>query len=330
MKDNVSSWEDSGSMRKPEWEATNPDGTSAPISHTKGQHIRVRVGFDVSPDTLPPTSLTITGASAHSFFSFTGSTSAAGGAGQELELVSRGALPDAIDDRFQGATIRWTATVSGRSQPLGSSLDHGVFVTYDVPSGGVTQKRVATAVHLTKGFGNDPHAIVSGEMKRFRFYNLKKGYMGNIWPLADDIADSAECQAIVRFVQAVNKMVGVPGEAAGIAVYASPDAPDTPIVATLLETGGATGAMSDVPPQSGTGFKAFLFDGADQANNYEAALQFKFGIERFYPGGVPGGVGLTSTHDVLHSFTRMAWARFNVVTGKWEPVVEIRCYRPPC
>ena len=65
--------------------------------------------------------------------------------------------------------------------------------------------------------------------------------MGNIWPLADNIPASAECQAIVRFVQAVNNMVGVPGKAKGIAVYANPSSPDVPIVATLLESAAPPG-----------------------------------------------------------------------------------------
>lgn len=332
MKDNRVSWDDSGPpFAKPEWTSSIPDGKSAPISHSKNKAVAVDIAVDVAPHTVTGVPVNLKGRSALNFLTFDVSSTLSGGQDRTLSATSSGVVPDLIDDQYQKQTIDWSADVIGENQSLGQSLDHDVFVTYDTPVGGsVTYKRMAKATELTKGFGNNPHDIVSGEMKRFPSYNLKKPYSGNIWPLADNIAASAECQAIVRFVQAANNMVAVPGTARGIAVYADPNAPNVPVIALLLESGGATGAMTDFPAEPGTGHRAFLFDGGDNANNYEAALEFEFGSKLYYPGGVPGGVGLTTTLAVLHSFKKMSWSKWDPVANKFVPVKLIFCYHQPC
>ncbi|MFZ1220564.1 MAG: DUF4157 domain-containing protein [Chthoniobacterales bacterium] len=331
MKDNQASWDGAGpNFAKPEWTSAIPNTKSAPISHTKNQAVKVDITLDVAPETVTRVPVNLKGQSALSFLTFNASGSLNGGKDQVLSATSVGMIPDAIDDQYQKQTIDWSAEVIGQNQVLGQSLDHAVFVTYDTPvGGGVTHKRMAKATELTKGFGNKPHDIVSGEMKRFPSYNLQKPYNGNIWPLADDILSSAECQAIVRFVQAVNNMVGVPGTAVGIAVYADPASPSVPIVASLLASGGATGAMADFPPDS-QGRKAFLYDGGGFANNYEAALEFDFGGKLYYPGGVPGGHGVATTLNVLHSFKKMSWSRWDPAANRFKAVKLIFCYHPPC
>ncbi len=334
MKRTHFSWEDTGAdFPKPEWTSSTPDGKSAPISHTKNEAVKVDIAVDVSPETVTGVPVTIKGQSAQNFLTFTISGSLSGGQDRTLSATSAGQIPDLIDDQYKNQKIDWSADVIGENQPLAESLDHEIFVTYDKPiGGGVTYKRMAKATELTKGFGNNPQDIVSGEMKRFPSYNLKKPYMGNIWPLADNIPASAECQAIVRFVQAVNNMVGVPGKAKGIAVYANPSSPDVPIVATLLESGGATGSMGSDFPADSKGRRAFLFDGGGSANNYEAALEFDYGSTLYYPGGVPGGHGVTTTLKVLHSFKHMSWSKWDEGENRWKAVKGklIFCYHPPC
>lgn len=331
MKDNRASWDDAGApVPKPEWTSALPDGKSAPISHTKNKAVSVNLTFDVAPPTVTSVPLQIKGRSALSFLNFDTSGTVSGGSDRTLAATSGLVIPDTIHDGYLKEKIDWSAEILGETQVLASSLDHDVFATYDTPvGGGVTYKRMAKATELSKGFGNNPHDIVSGQMKRFPSYNLKKPYRGNIWPLADNIGDSAECQAIVRFVQAVNNMVGIPGIATGIAVYASPGSPEVPIVAFLLVGGGATGAMQDFPLDS-QGRMAGLYDGGGFANNYEAALEFEFGHKLFYPGGVPGGRGLATTLDVLRSFKKMAWGRWDPVERRNKAVKLIFCYRPPC
>jgi peptidoglycan hydrolase-like protein with peptidoglycan-binding domain len=330
MKDNRLSWDDGGTrFAEPEWQASTPDGRSVPISHQKGQTIQAVVTLDVSAGLNTSLPFTLSGRSGENFLTFAAAGSLNSGENQ-VAVAASNALPDEIA-AYPGTDIAWTIVVAGNRQFLGTSLAHEVFATFTTPDGGVTYRRLAKAVELTAGFGNDSHLIVSGQMKRFPFYNLKKPYRGNIWPLADDIASSAECQAIVRFVQAVNKMVGVPGNAVGISVYASPTAPETPLTGHLVESGGATGGMFLFPPQPVTGYEAALYDGADQANNYEAALEFDHGGQTlFYPGGVPGGVGLKAKEEVLHAFKKMAWGRWDPVGAQFVPVTLIHCYDPPC
>src|SRR5262249_7886711 len=251
------------------------------------------------------------------------------GGPQEITLTSKNTIPDTIN-AYLNQTIVWSVSFNNRVQLAGLSAGHDVFATYGTPSGGLTYKRIDEAVSLTAGFGENPHDIVSGQMKRFPFYNLKNPVHGNVWVLADDIpafgGKGAECQAVVRFVTAVDRAVGLPGEARGIAIYASPSAPTAPLEARLVEEGGATGGMSDFG-------NVALFDAGDNANNYEAALEFTNGgtafhpdqdrLVRYYPGGVPGGVGLKSKEDVLNVFKQMA--EIVPVNGKLRPGRTIWC-----
>lgn len=327
MKDNKTDWEDSGpAFPNPEWTSTSVDGKSAPISHIKAQPIQVELTYDVTPASVSGLAFTLEGTSAQSFLSFQQSGNLNGGTDQTLALTSQGVLPDRIE-AYSGETISWSANILGDLQALGQSLDHEVFATINIPGGGVTYKRMAKAVELTKGFSNDSHAIVKGQMARFPGYTFcpKCAYFGNIWPIADDM--KGECQAIVRFVQAVNNMVGVPGLAEGVTVYASPSDPDTPLVGVLTALGGP--GMANFPPDPKTGFAAFLFDGSNAANNYEAALKFTFGNTVYYPGGIAGAT-LNTPLQVLHTFKKMSWSKFDVALNKQVPVTLIRCYHPPC
>jgi hypothetical protein len=164
-------------------------------------------------------------------------------------------------------------------------------------------------------------------MARFPGYTFCDicAFKGNVWPIADTL--KGECQAIVRFVQAINDVLGIPGEAKGVVIYASPDLPNEPIEGRLTEQGGP--GMFQFPPDPKTGLKAFLFDAANAANNYEAALLFTFGKSYYYPGGI-AGAALDSKLEVLHTFTKMSWARWDPVRERFVPVTLRYCYRPPC
>jgi peptidoglycan hydrolase-like protein with peptidoglycan-binding domain len=328
LKDNeTASWEDTGSLYPfPEWSSASPGGISAPISQQKATWIRVGVNLGVPVGTSG--TYTLEGSSSQSFLSFVGAGTLIGGIENMVWMASNAPLPDVIEF-YGGLEIDWKIIIGSRVQPLTKSLGHRIFATYGTPSGGVTYKRMAKAVELTRGFGNKPHDIVSGQMKRFPSYALGKTFFGNIWPIADTM--QGECQAIVRFVQAVNDMVGVPGAARGITVYADPAIPDKPVDPPgVLGPHGGPG-MSNFAPMPITGYRAWLFDGGDNANNYEAALEFEYGGDkRYYPGGVPGGVGEKTLTEVLHSFKKMAWAEYDPVLGKSVPKITIFCYWPPC
>ncbi|HEY5912264.1 MAG TPA: DUF4157 domain-containing protein [Verrucomicrobiae bacterium] len=330
LKNNRDDWGDSGSrFSEPEWEVKTADRGSAPISHTKGQTVLVRVVLDVSSDAGAPTPFVLRGEGPEAFLSFDASGVLSSGE-QEVVLNSRKPLPDEIGAFLQQA-ILWSVEINKRRQLIGLTFNHDVFVTCGQPSGGATYKRMATAVNLTKGFGKNPHDIVGGQMKRFPFYNLKNPIRGNIWVLADEIpafgGKGADCQSIVRFLMAVNSVIALPGQARGISVYASPAAPTTPLEGDLVEGGGATKGMWLF-------HNVGLFDADDNFNNYEAALEFTNGsgglfpdrerFTRYYPGGVPGGAALKSKEEVLQVFKRMAEA--GLINGEWRPIRTIWCY----
>jgi len=325
MKHNDGSWDDSGkTITNPEWQA-GPKPHHFPISQTKGTALQVEAELDVAPATMPATSAKLSGQGILPALSFEGSGSIAGGPGQKITMTAKGSLPDFMT-RFSGENIVWHLEMGGTSRVIEVSFGHEIMVTHGTPRNGVTTRRVRKGIELAEGFGNKPHDIVSGQMDRFPVYEPGKAYLGNIWPLADDIAGGAECQAIVRFVEAVNDAVGLPGKARGITVYAAPDAPDTPIVGNLTQLGGPGMQRYAARWFRGDGFlEAFLFDGADKANNYEAALEFEHGAKLFYPGGT-GGTGVKTTKDVLHSFARMAWSSHDPVKKKLVPKRTIKWY----
>ena len=332
MKDNREGWESSGNRYpEPEWESKNPDDKSAPISHTKGQKIQIAVVLDVSPNSVSGVPFSLRGQGPESFLSFENSGNLHGGEGQVILMSSRGAIPNEINSYLQQVIV-WSIHISNQTKLLGISADHDVFVTYDDPSGAVTYKHMATATELTKGFGNNPHDIVSGQMARFPNYNLNFAFE-NPWRTVDNMDNpdgAADCQTIVRFVQGVNDVIGLPGEARGITVYAKPSAPTDPLHSVLTPKGGL--GMHNLPAQPGTGYRPGLFDPGDQYNNYEAALEFKNkGTLLYYPGGVePPGVGLKTMKEVLYVFKQMAWYDIDSVSRTRVPRVTIYCYQKPC
>jgi len=328
MKDNQTNWSGSGELYpEPEWQSADQNGGSAPISHTKGETIQAKVVLDVSLDSVSGELVTLKGDGSESFLSFQTSETLGNGDTQEFAVTSQGKLPDRID-AYMNQSIVWSAEVGKEKRFVGVSTDHSVFATYDTPRDDVTHKRMATATRLTKGFGNKPHDIVSGQMSRFPQYNLDKAFT-NPWYVADDIKEAADCQTIVRFVDAVNDQIGLPGKSRGITVYAKPASPTVPEHSSLTPEGGL--GMHNLPEQPGTGYRPGLFDPDGNYNNYEAALEFDFGGKKFYPGGVdPPGVGLKAMKEVLYVFEQMAWYRFDEVTRERVPVETIYCYQPPC
>jgi hypothetical protein len=103
---------------------------------------------------------------------------------------------------------------------------------------GVTVKRMEAAMNLLRKANGqdttDTHALIGKLMELFPEFLLSKGshYVndkGGAWLLADAVADSGECQAIVRLIKAVLDIVGAPGQLALLKLYADPDNPTSPI-----------------------------------------------------------------------------------------------------
>ena len=327
LKNNTESWADTGALySEPEWQDTNPDGVSSPISHTKDGTVKVAatVSFQSVPKSGVP--VVLKGEGPQGFLTFQASGNLDGKKEQVFMLNSNSKIPDEIAE-YLNQMIVWSISIHNETKLIGISAGHDVFATYTVPAGGVTYKRMAKATELARGFGNKPHDIVSGQMARFPAYNLDRAYE-NAWKVADDLSTAADCQTIVRFIQGVNDMVGLPGVSRGLSIYADPYGDPTVPKHGVLTPKGGTG-MHNYPPQPGTGYKAGLFDEGDNYNNYEAALEFKHSSQLlYYPGGVtPAGKGMKAMKDVLYVFKQMAWGEYDPVLKKTLPRVAIYCYK---
>ena len=342
LTDLKDSWNSGGTgYPEPEWRAEAKPQDPAPITQTKGTKLSAVVQLDVEPASITPVTAKVRGRGSASFLEFEGSGVLRGGQGITVLLAGSSALPDVVE-AYLGHTIVWTVEINGKETLLDTIYGHDVFATYGDPRGSLTYKRVAKAIELTRGFGNNPHDIVSGQMERFPFYNLENAIKGDAWRLADDIpkfgGKGADCQTIVRFLTAVNAAIGLPGVAKGIAVYADPKNPKVALSKPLLDSGGSYGGMHNYPGHA-------LFDEGDNANNYEAAMYFStagesffpapWRVEKFYPGGVPGGRGLSSQQKVLYVFKQLATTTTEIRNGKAKtvPGTTIWCYKsdtPKC
>lgn len=145
----------------------------------------------------------------------------------------------------------------------------------------------------------------------------------NEWDLAADMETGAQCIDLVRFVQSVIGMVGAPGVAKAVVIWAQPAAP---LIA--IEDPWPSGGMSSgrIPPYTGQPtWIAILLDGDMRPNNYEAALVFSdSGTTSYYPGGVPSV--MSHPDEVLRVFNCLAWIR-PVDGGRYEIMDVPASYR---
>lgn len=359
LKDNNSTWENTGTLfAKPEWDYGKP---SKPISQTKNTKVTVEVEFDVYPRDADPTACKIIGTAAFGSLVFRGSGQISGGF-KTYTASTDGALPDEVD-KLTG-DIAWSVdTTDDGVFDAEKSWGHTIYVTIDTPMGdtatvgffeeGITQKRMDKAVALVKGTGlakppwaDRPHQIVQNLMGLIGDYVLVpdpavpaalkhptyfSGTTGGAWNIADFIAQSAECQAIVRFIRAIIKQVGCPGTTQVMVIYADPTVNNGN---TVLEDdnehppAGGSG-LHHTPMRSVNGRNSFaslvdaypgdapgtIFDGNRRgrlpgigSNAFEATLKFTHaGTSKYYPGGTGGGPGLATKEDVIKAFQALVW-----------------------
>lgn len=349
MKNNNSDWQDTGSaFTKPEWESGKQ---SKPVSQTKNSPVTLDVDFEVEPKDACSTSCKITGTAGFGTLVFKASGNIAGGV-QTFSATS-GALPDEVS-KLTG-DISWSVeTGNAGTFDAGSSSGHIIYVTIDTPisvggrEAGITQKRMEMAIKLVNDTGkatapwtvpppglSRPHQIVASLMVTLGNYTLNRdltvpaalghpGYLiswaggsvvGGAWNIADFMTKKAECQAIVRFVRAVIKQVGCPGNAQIMVVFADPGVNNGN---TVLEEDwehppdpSGNVALHHAAPKTIGGKRCFaslvdvfpgdtpgnVFDGHARgrlpgigANAFEACLKFSdSGTSKYYPGGTGGG-----------------------------------------
>jgi hypothetical protein len=189
------------------------------------------------------------------------------------------------------------------------------------------------------------HFIVWQLMSKFPFYQLHddatlaafkhSGYFnrptGGAWPMADYIAESGQCQAIVRFVRDVLKELGIPGTTQVVYIYAERSSPytakesDVPVgyawhgppgnerSESLVDTRVTAADIGRRYPESHTplpgGRVSMGF------NQYEACMKYTFGGQSLYfPGGTNGAIWETADQVLKHSFPN-----FVEIGSAWYP-----------
>lgn len=310
LKDYDTDWADGGSRYpKPEW----TDKVQHPVSHTMDQQVKLKVTLEVGPPGCAPE---------------TGSLKGVGPGGLTFELKNVTFKPGQIvlemtsdkklEKKVQELEFAIDWTVSGTAATLSPArTSNRMFVTIDTPTTptepGVTLKRMRQAVTAVGGAASlDPHKIVAHIMARWGSFNLQAPY-NNAWELADSSV-GGDCQTIVRYTQNVIKMVGCPGLAEAIVVWAK-----VPTPATGQENAFPRPNVSD-PPQWHNDFRppvpararwmAALVDGGGGLNRYEACLRFTHGgVTKYYPGGVRAI--MDNANQVIQVFSRLSWIDMN-------------------
>ena len=240
--------------------------------------------------------------------------------------------PRAVGDR-QDIDLD-TGEISFRPQPLGITLKR-MDKAVELVEPRDTTEPIFRTIHefdpanpkTLKGVDvelNRPHAIVYKLMRMFKDYELNPDvtlaefshpvYMnsgrGGSWGIADYIKESAECQAIVRFVTNIINQLGVPGKAETIYVFAKPE---NPTVGEESENrnGYKKHALVDRELKDSDVGKVFppshskLPDGKTTMgfNQYEACMRFTYEKLTAYYGG---GAGVyKDKHAVLRAFQAM-------------------------
>jgi hypothetical protein len=314
LKDYTTDWADGGArFPKPEWTAAN----QYPVSHTMDKNVEIKLTIEVAPPDACPETGTIHGEGPGSLiFEKKGYTFKPGK--DTISLTSDSKLEKKIQEL--AFTINWTSP--GTSVAISpSSTTNTMFVTMDTPTTvaawpGITLKRMRHAVSAAGGANSlDPHKIVKHVISKWKRFNLSVQF-DNAWELADDVMDSsgtqlvgADCQTIVRHTQNVILMVGCPGTAEAIVVWAKVPAP-----ATGVENAFPRPNVSD-PKQWYNDFntrdparatwRATLLDSHLGQNRFEACLKFTYGgITKYYAGGV---TDFDTANQVIRVFRSLSW-----------------------
>jgi hypothetical protein len=314
LTDNDANWGGGGArFPEPEWTAA----AQHPITHTMGEKLRVKVKLVGEPANAAPTKMTLVGRGPNGI-DFR-QRIVLGGGEQEVELLSDDELPR----RVEAFDLDFSWSVQGTDAEMAATeTSTTVYITVDAPIDaarvrGVTLKRMKKAVEAVGGANSlKPHQIVRSVIQKWNHFNLKVAHY-NAWKLGEDETDpatgeliGADCQTIVRVTRNAIKLVGVPGEAKYVVVWAKVKTP-----AKGEESENAANHMTK-PRQyyndhnrdrrSRRNWIAALVDGGGGLNNYEAALKFSHGgKQKYYPGGVRSV--LDSPDDVIGVFTTMSW-----------------------
>jgi hypothetical protein len=242
--------------------------------------------------------------------------------------------------------VRWSAG-GGGALSLGRT-ENTVYATLDRPrddkqgiwpEDGVTLRRMDRAVAWVAPLSTlEPHAIVGALMGKFPFYALHPSprvpreyhhptYFndeGGAWPMSDYVAESGECQAIVRLVRAILRQLGVPGEARAVAVWGDPEVGGGRVALSAYMDEGHDVGLRRTKVVNGRRWLAALVDAPVEVgkiyppshtprrgrtspglNRFEACLEFSHGGKTLDYGG---GAGVFRDRDqALLGFWGLVW-----------------------
>jgi hypothetical protein len=364
--------DESESYRRGGQRFDGPDWTEArahPITHTGGRLLEASVVLGARG--LAATDVRVVGKVYGMRIHGVELVGAAHATGGTITAQVKSAVPLPAGIFKDQLTIDWWVDLGRGPVGIGSTGPHVVYVTLGTPVSardpnedivhrypaslppGVTVKRMEAAMKLVgralAETSTDTHALVGKLMDVFPGFLLAQGshYIndtGGAWLLADVLAQSGECQAIVRLVKAVLDMVGASGRLELVKLYADPDNPTVPIelpwgtdqvpppakrmklVASGEERRGWGVALlaekpafpdeDEAKPEYGTCWKVGPVAAAtdrprfltERPNNFQAALKVSAdGATAYYGGGV-GGYAFAAKEALFASaFWGMVW-----------------------
>lgn len=322
---------------QPEWRFGQ---SSRPILHTKNTPVRVTIELEIHPANADPVDCVVEGVSKGGLppLTFRLEQRLRGGK-TTLSLSSAEALPDDLQ-RLSGK-IEWSVTVPKKGKlKAGDSFGHVIYLTLGKPEdppgleAGITRRRVERAQRLVKDTGTlDPHQVIKRLMTNvFPNYTIDpdprvpeklkhptyfNGSEGGAWRILEHLESAAECQAIVRVVGGIGKVLGMPGLYEAVTATVDAD--------TGLEFEDPTGrGLRDetrtlngrtvfpflVPEEPGQVGRVFEIGapGSPNLNFFEACLRFTHdGKTKLYPGGMSGADFDDVVQVIGAAFTALIW-----------------------
>lgn len=324
-------------LTKPEWTfATGSNAKpSLPISHTKNIPLRISISLEVHPANASQVECDVVGrADFGAELRSTPPTPIKGGV-QTIVVTSLKALQNEINKLV--GNITWSVKVKDRTLPAGTSVGHAIYLLFASPaqpSGreqGISIKRMDESVRLFHDTGTlDPQTMVQ-KLRGSVFPNFTLdadpnvdptfqhptffNNAGGAWRILETASKEAHCQALVRVVDAMCKIIGMQGQLETLLAFCDPvtAAPlDEPM--GLGVTGGLDRQqfknqvkpflpfLSSAPVDPKLVGKRFRLGdpGVPDLNVFEACLRFTdaSGQQVVHPGGA-GAIIFSNINEVV-------------------------------
>lgn len=337
-------------QRYPEVQWLASPRRNAPITHTGGESVRIKIKITLSLVGMKPeTPFELRGTSAEAALCFRKEGKVPADKEVVLDLESDKPLGRLVRKIKQ--KIAWTLTIqpgtkAAATLELANTGPHVVYVTLGTPQvsedplSAVTDIRMELAVQqfaaaMKKAGPSASSARILHEfMKRIggpylpsRHYPRKKAWkVPESWTMKPP---GASCVSIAEFGVLACHMIGIEGTASTGAYYAKPDEPRKAVFGGL----GDPPITKKVP--GGETWQLFLVDennsnqgqvaGVGGMNYYEAVVEYQWKNKTFY---FPAGSErvFDNPEQVLKVFRTLAWAHWDDQVGDWVVMEVVQTY----